>query len=72
VKLSHSPRRYARVVDCRQHLDDAVTLENRNAIRGSLNLDGLRREYSVGIPNPALIKPEGYTLESRCRGDVVA
>jgi pimeloyl-ACP methyl ester carboxylesterase len=40
------------------------TLEHRNAIRAGLNLDGLRHEYSTGIPNPALIKPEGYTLDA--------
>src|SRR6202158_1596196 len=26
--------------------------ENREAIRNGLNLEGMRREYSVGIPNP--------------------
>jgi pimeloyl-ACP methyl ester carboxylesterase len=40
------------------------TPEHRNAIRAGLNLEGLRQEYSVGIPNPALIKPEGYTLDA--------
>ena len=40
------------------------TLEHRNAIRAGLNLEGLRREYSVGIPHPTLIKPEGYTLDA--------
>ncbi len=40
------------------------TLEHRNAIRAGLNFDGLRHEYSVGIPNPALMKPEGYTLDA--------
>jgi pimeloyl-ACP methyl ester carboxylesterase len=40
------------------------TLEHRNAIRAGLNLEGLRHEYSVGIPDPALIKPEGYTLDA--------
>jgi pimeloyl-ACP methyl ester carboxylesterase len=40
------------------------TLEHRNAIRAALNLEGLRHEYSVGIPDPALIKPEGYTLDA--------
>ena len=39
-------------------------LENRNAIRAGLNAEGMRREYSVGIPNPDLIKPEGYTLDA--------
>jgi pimeloyl-ACP methyl ester carboxylesterase len=40
------------------------TLEHRNAIRAGLNLEGLRHEYSVGIPDPALIAPEGYTLDA--------
>ena len=40
------------------------TLEHRNAIRAGLNLEGLRREYSVGILDPTLIKPEGYTLDA--------
>jgi pimeloyl-ACP methyl ester carboxylesterase len=40
------------------------TLEQRNAIRAGLNLEGLRHEYSVGIPDPTLIKPEGYTLDA--------
>jgi pimeloyl-ACP methyl ester carboxylesterase len=40
------------------------TLEHRNNIRAGLNLEGLRHEYSVGIPDPSLIKPEGYTLDA--------
>jgi pimeloyl-ACP methyl ester carboxylesterase len=40
------------------------TLEHRNAIRAGLNLEGLRHEYSVGIPDPAVLKPEGYTLDA--------
>jgi pimeloyl-ACP methyl ester carboxylesterase len=40
------------------------TPEHRNAIRAGLNFDGLLHEYSVGIPNPAVIKPEGYTLDA--------
>ena len=40
------------------------TLEHRNAIRAGLTLEGMRHEYSVGIPNPDLIKPEGYTLDA--------
>src|ERR1700728_2256717 len=40
------------------------SLEHRNAIRAGLTLEGMRYEYSVGIPNPALIKPEGYTLDA--------
>jgi len=40
------------------------TLEHRNAIRSGLTLEGMRHEYSVGIPHPGLIKPEGYTLDA--------
>ena len=40
------------------------TLEHRKAIRAGLNAEGIRHEYSVGIPDPALIKPEGYTLDA--------
>ena len=40
------------------------TLEHRNAIRAGLTLEGMRHEFSVGIPNPDLIKPEGYTLDA--------
>ena len=40
------------------------TLENRDAIRQALPPDGMREEYSVGITNTALIKPEGYTLDA--------
>lgn len=40
------------------------TQENRDAIRKVLNLEGMRHEYSSGIPNPELIAPEGYTLDA--------
>jgi pimeloyl-ACP methyl ester carboxylesterase len=40
------------------------SLQHRNAIRAGLNLQGLIHEYSVGIPDPTLIKPEGYTLDA--------
>jgi pimeloyl-ACP methyl ester carboxylesterase len=40
------------------------TSENREAIRKVLNLEGMRREYANGIPNPDLIAPEGYTLDA--------
>ena len=40
------------------------TLEHRNAIRAGMTMEGMRHEYSVGIPDPALIKPEGYTLDA--------
>jgi pimeloyl-ACP methyl ester carboxylesterase len=40
------------------------SMAHRNAIRAGLTLEGMRHEYSVGIKNPDLIKPEGYTLDA--------
>jgi len=40
------------------------TAENREAIRKGLNPEGMRREYALGIPNPNVIAPEGYTLDA--------
>ena len=40
------------------------TEEHRNNIRQALTADGMKREYSVGIPNPDQIAPEGYTLDA--------
>lgn len=40
------------------------TSENRETIRKVLNLEGMRREYSSGIPNPDVITPESYTLDA--------
>ena len=40
------------------------TLEHRNLIRAGLTLEGLRHEYSAGIPDPSMISPEGYTLDA--------
>jgi pimeloyl-ACP methyl ester carboxylesterase len=38
--------------------------ENREAIREGLDAEGIRHEYSSGIPDPSLIAPEGYTLDA--------
>jgi pimeloyl-ACP methyl ester carboxylesterase len=38
--------------------------ENRNAIRGILNAEGMKREYSVGMPNSDVVAPESYTLDA--------
>jgi len=38
--------------------------ENRETLRKVLNAAGIRREYSVGIPNADRIAPEGYTLDA--------
>src|ERR1700728_5369 len=40
------------------------TATNREAIRKVLNLEGMRREYASGLPNPEVIAPEGYTLDA--------
>ena len=40
------------------------TLENRNAIRPALTLEGMKHEYGVGIPDPAHDPPRGYTLDA--------
>ena len=41
------------------------TEENRDVIRQVLKSpNGIRNEYSVGIPNPETIAPEGYTLDA--------
>src|ERR1700677_2892872 len=38
--------------------------ENRNMIRGALTAEGMRREYSVGMPNSNVVAPESYTLDA--------
>src|ERR1700685_4481587 len=38
--------------------------KNRNAIRGALTAEGMRREYSVGMPNSEVVAPESYTLDA--------
>ncbi|HTJ30983.1 MAG TPA: alpha/beta hydrolase [Acidobacteriaceae bacterium] len=40
------------------------TEAHRNAIRPALTREGMKREYSVGMVNPDLIAPEGYTLDA--------
>jgi pimeloyl-ACP methyl ester carboxylesterase len=37
---------------------------NRNAIRGALTAEGMRHEYSVGMPNSDVVAPESYTLDA--------
>jgi len=39
------------------------TIENRNALRGALTLEGLKEQY-ITTPHPELVKPEGYTLDA--------
>jgi pimeloyl-ACP methyl ester carboxylesterase len=38
--------------------------ENRTMIRGALTAEGMRREYSVGMPNSDVVAPESYTLDA--------
>jgi pimeloyl-ACP methyl ester carboxylesterase len=38
--------------------------ENRDAIRKGLTAEGMRREYSVGMPNSDVGAPESYTLDA--------
>src|SRR5262249_45453615 len=40
------------------------TSAHREAIRQVLNLEGMRHEYGIGIPDPSKIEPEGYTLDA--------
>ena len=38
--------------------------ENREAVRKELTPEGIRLEYTVGVPNPDIVAPEGYTLDA--------
>ena len=40
------------------------TAENREAVRRELSPEGLRSQYTFGVPNPEVIAPEGYTLDA--------
>jgi pimeloyl-ACP methyl ester carboxylesterase len=40
------------------------TSENREVVRQALNPEGLRWQYTAGVPNPDMIAPEGYTLDA--------
>ncbi len=37
--------------------------ENREAVREALSPEGIREQYTTGVPHPELIKPESYTLD---------
>jgi pimeloyl-ACP methyl ester carboxylesterase len=47
----------------RQYWSNA-SLQNREALRAALTPEGIRREYSVGMPNPSAISPEGPALDA--------
>jgi pimeloyl-ACP methyl ester carboxylesterase len=38
--------------------------ENRETVRQALSPEGLRWQYTVGVSNPDVIAPEGYTLDA--------
>lgn len=40
------------------------TPQNREAVRKELGPEGIRFQYVYGVPNPAAIAPEGYTLDA--------
>ncbi len=41
-----------------------ATPANREAVRKELSPEGLRSQYSTGVPHPETIAPEGYTLDA--------
>jgi pimeloyl-ACP methyl ester carboxylesterase len=43
--------------------------ENRETVRKALSPEGIRWQYTTGVPNPDTIAPEGYTLDARISGD---
>jgi pimeloyl-ACP methyl ester carboxylesterase len=40
------------------------TASNREAVRMALSPEGIRWQYTAGVPNPDVIAPEGYTLDA--------
>jgi pimeloyl-ACP methyl ester carboxylesterase len=42
----------------------APTAANREVVRQALSGDGLKEQYVYGVPHPARIAPEGYTLDA--------
>lgn len=40
------------------------TLQHREAVRRELSPQGLHSQYTSGVPDPSVIAPEGYTLDS--------
>jgi pimeloyl-ACP methyl ester carboxylesterase len=40
------------------------TKENREAVRRELSPEGLRSQYTYGVPHPERIAPEGFTLDA--------
>jgi len=40
------------------------TIESREAVRKELSPEGIRSQYTFGVPYPETIAPEGYTLDA--------
>lgn len=40
------------------------TAENREAVRKQLSAEGLKMQYTYGVPHPERMAPEGYTLDA--------
>jgi pimeloyl-ACP methyl ester carboxylesterase len=40
------------------------SLQNREGVRRELSPQGLRAQYTTGVPDPSRIAPEGYTLDT--------
>jgi pimeloyl-ACP methyl ester carboxylesterase len=40
------------------------SVENREAVREALNPEGLKWQYTAGVPDANVIAPEGYTLDA--------
>ena len=40
------------------------TPANREVVRNALSPEGIRSQYTEGVPNPEVIAPEGYTLDA--------
>jgi len=40
------------------------TPQNRQAVRDILTADGIKMQYTYGVPHPEAIAPEGYTLDA--------
>lgn len=40
------------------------TAENREAVRRELSPEGIKTQYTFGVPHPDRIAPEGYTLDA--------
>jgi pimeloyl-ACP methyl ester carboxylesterase len=47
-----------------QHYWKEPTAENRETLRQALGPEGLRSQYTDGVPHPERIAPEGYTLDA--------